>query len=72
MYLSTDGGVADIRTIPSPGRFYAAALAKVIVAQIIRNYDLRLVDPQKPRWFTWRTSRVPREDTMMVFTPRAE
>ncbi|KAK4033683.1 cytochrome P450 [Parachaetomium inaequale] len=55
-----------------PGRFYAAALAKVIVAQIISNYDLRLVDPEKPRWYTWRTTRVPREETLMVFTPRAE
>ncbi|KAK5652129.1 hypothetical protein OQA88_10771 [Cercophora sp. LCS_1] len=50
-----------------PGRYYAAALTKVIIAQVIANYDLELVKPEAPRWFTWRSSTIPREDTMMVF-----
>ena len=54
----------------SPGRFYGTALVKTILAHLIQNYDFYLADPDAPRWFTWRTCRVPKEGTMVVFTPR--
>lgn len=53
----------------SPGRFYAAAVMKVMLAQIILDYDCELVDKRAPRWFTWRSSMLPREKTMVVFQP---
>ena len=56
----------------SPGRFYAAALAKLVIAHLVDEYDFHLVNPEAPRWFTWRTCRIPREDVMVVFTPRKE
>lgn len=62
---------ANLRN-PSPGRFYAAALAKVVVAYLVEEYDFELVNPDAPRWWTWRTSRVPRDDTMVAFTPRVK
>ncbi|KAK1757158.1 cytochrome P450 [Echria macrotheca] len=52
-----------------PGRYYASALAKVILAHIIANFDVKLVDPDASRTWTYRSSRIPREDTMVVFTP---
>jgi len=61
---------ADVRRTSSPGRFYGTALVKTILAHLIQNYDFHLADPDAPRWFTWRTCRVPKEGTMVVFTPR--
>ncbi|MCJ1356768.1 MAG: hypothetical protein MMC33_006764 [Icmadophila ericetorum] len=53
-----------------PGRYYASAFMKVVVAQIIINYDLALVEPDAPRWVTWRAARLPKAATMVTFIPR--
>ncbi|KAK4446672.1 cytochrome P450 [Podospora aff. communis PSN243] len=53
-----------------PGRYYAVALAKVVISHLVEEYDIELVDPTAPRWWTWRTTRVPSEETMAIFTPR--
>ncbi|KAK0653142.1 cytochrome P450 [Cercophora newfieldiana] len=53
-----------------PGKFYASALAKVVISHLVDEYDIKLVDPTAPRWWTWRTTRVPNEETMAIFTPR--
>ncbi|KAJ0418881.1 cytochrome P450 [Aspergillus carlsbadensis] len=55
-----------------PGRFYAAAVMKMVLAQIIRDYDCSLVDPTARRWFTWRSTTVPRPGTKVVFSPRRD
>ena len=54
----------------SPGRYYAAAVMKTMLAQVIIQYDCELVDKEAPRWFTWRSSMLPKEKTMVVFHPR--
>ncbi|KAF2832236.1 cytochrome P450 [Ophiobolus disseminans] len=54
-----------------PGRYYAAAVMKVILGQILLNYDCELVDPEAKRWWTWRSSMLPKEGTMVIFTPVA-
>lgn len=41
-----------------------------MLAQIVLQYDCELVDKEAPRWFTWRSSMLPREKTMVVFRPR--
>ncbi|KAL2756622.1 hypothetical protein ACRALDRAFT_2041267 [Sodiomyces alcalophilus JCM 7366] len=53
-----------------PGRFYASAFMKVIIGNIIMDYDCKLVEPDAPRWMTWRSAMIPREKTMVTFTPR--
>ncbi|KAI1375702.1 cytochrome P450 [Hypoxylon crocopeplum] len=53
-----------------PGRYYATAVMKVIMAQIVLNYDCELVDANASRWFTWRSSMLPKKDTMVIFTPK--
>ncbi|KAF2177798.1 cytochrome P450 [Zopfia rhizophila CBS 207.26] len=53
-----------------PGRYYAAAVMKVILAQIIVNYDCDLVHSDDSRWITWRSSMIPKGSTKVVFIPR--
>ncbi|KAH8688014.1 cytochrome P450 [Tricladium varicosporioides] len=52
-----------------PGRYYASAVMKVIIGQIILNYDCKLAKPDEPRLFTWRSCMLPREKTKVIFTP---
>lgn len=54
----------------SPGRYYAAAVMKTMLAQVILKYDCELVDKKAARWFTWRSSMLPRKNTMVMFRPR--
>jgi hypothetical protein len=56
--------------VDSPGRYYATAVMKVILAQVILNYDCRLVDMKSPRVFTWRSTTIPKSDTMVIFKLR--
>ncbi|KAI0581515.1 hypothetical protein TUN199_06639 [Pyrenophora tritici-repentis] len=52
-----------------PGRFYASAVMKVILGQVILNYDCELVDPTARRLFTWRSTILPKPSAKVVFTP---
>jgi cytochrome P450 len=54
-----------------PGRFYATAFMKVVVAQLLMEYDFTLVEPEAKRWVSWRVARIPRPWTKLAFTPRA-
>lgn len=53
----------------SPGRFYATAVMKLVVGHIIKNYDCQLAHPRASRWFTWRSTMLPKQRTMVLFTP---
>ncbi|KAM7184927.1 Ent-kaurene oxidase [Rhypophila sp. PSN 637] len=53
-----------------PGRYYATAVMKVILGQIIMTYDLELLNKQDSRWLTWRSTMLPRHSTKVVFTRR--
>ncbi|RYP53662.1 hypothetical protein DL768_001388 [Monosporascus sp. mg162] len=53
-----------------PGRFYASAVLKVIVAQVISNYDCSLVEPDAKHTITWRSTFLPRDDFRVTFAPR--
>ncbi|KAI9148716.1 Cytochrome P475 monooxygenase [Paramyrothecium foliicola] len=55
-----------------PGRYYATAFMKVVIAQLLMNYDFSLVKPNAPRWISWRVARIPRPWTQMTFTPRSD
>ncbi|KAI0870674.1 cytochrome P450 [Hypoxylon argillaceum] len=52
-----------------PGRFYATAVMKLVVGHIIKNYDCQLAHPRASRWFTWRSTMLPKQRTMVLFTP---
>ncbi|KAK7740436.1 hypothetical protein SLS62_011118 [Diatrype stigma] len=53
-----------------PGRYYAASFMKTIVAQLLMSYDFVLVEPDAPRWLSWRVAKIPRPWTKLSFTPR--
>ncbi|KAF7527303.1 hypothetical protein G7054_g10532 [Neopestalotiopsis clavispora] len=53
-----------------PGRYYASAFMKVVVAQLLMNYDFTLIEPDAPRWISWRVAKIPRPWTKLAFTPR--
>ncbi|KAI3317916.1 cytochrome P450 [Xylariaceae sp. AK1471] len=52
-----------------PGRYYATAVMKVIMAQVLLNYDCELDDAQQSRCISWRSTVLPRKSTMVHFTP---
>lgn len=56
-------------TYHSPGRFYASAIIKVILAQILLKYDCNLVEETPSRYMTWRTTMIPKHQTMVRLTP---
>ncbi|RYP11200.1 hypothetical protein DL765_007853 [Monosporascus sp. GIB2] len=54
-----------------PGRFYAAAIMKVIMGQVILNYDCEMVKKDdSQRYIEWRSTILPKSDTVVIFTPR--
>ncbi|KAL4756766.1 cytochrome P450 [Aspergillus foveolatus] len=54
-----------------PGRYYAAAVMKLVLAQIILEYDCRLVHQAARRLFTWRSTMLPNPRTKVIFSPRS-
>ncbi|KAL7621976.1 hypothetical protein AAE478_007477 [Parahypoxylon ruwenzoriense] len=52
-----------------PGRFYAAAVMKVIMGQMITHYDIDLVEKNACRLLSWRSTALPKHSTMLSFTP---
>lgn len=54
----------------SPGRFYASISMKLIIAHIVKGYDLKLLDQNKERSSTWRSYVFPRQDVFMQLFPR--
>ncbi|KAI0502862.1 cytochrome P450 [Xylaria bambusicola] len=53
-----------------PGRFYAVAVMKVILGEIILNYDCDLPDKETRRYLSWRSTILPKRKTTVVFIPR--
>ncbi|KAL6876964.1 cytochrome P450 [Trichoderma novae-zelandiae] len=54
-----------------PGRFYATAVMKTLLALFITKYDMQLEDPKAARYFAWRTFIYPYASTKVVLHPRA-
>ena len=57
-----------------PGRFYASAVMKVIISQIVANYDCKLVDPRATEEVMWvmRSAQVPKHGVKVVLTAMEE
>ncbi|KAH7310888.1 cytochrome P450 [Stachybotrys elegans] len=52
-----------------PGRFYATAVMKVILGQILLHYDCDMVPQKGHRYMEWRSTILPRQDVLVVFKP---
>ncbi|KAK7710206.1 hypothetical protein SLS64_005790 [Diaporthe eres] len=55
-----------------PGRFYAVAVMKVVLGQVILNYNCELAEPEASRWMVWRSTMLPKASTAVIFTPVSE
>ncbi|KAM7212431.1 cytochrome P450 [Rhypophila decipiens] len=53
-----------------PGRYYATAFMKTVVAQLLLDYDFKLAEPESKRWISWRVAKIPKPWTKVVFVPR--
>ena len=45
---------------------------KIILGQVILNYDCQFADPKAPRLWTWRSTILPRASAKVIFTPVGE
>ncbi|KAI1194760.1 cytochrome P450 [Nemania serpens] len=52
------------------GRWYASAAIKTMLGLFITKWDMQLVDPKAPRYFSWRTFIYPYANTKFILTPR--
>ncbi|KAI0118646.1 cytochrome P450 [Nemania sp. FL0031] len=50
-----------------PGRFYASVIMKMIVTQILLEWECKMADISSSRTIVWRSSVVPREGTVVMF-----
>ncbi|KAI0859746.1 cytochrome P450 [Xylaria cubensis] len=50
-----------------PGRFYASMIAKLLLVNVLEEWTCRLEDPRVSRTRVWRSSVVPRDDTIVAF-----
>ncbi|KAI1127997.1 cytochrome P450 [Nemania abortiva] len=56
-----------------PGRFYASLVLKLLVIQILEEWECKLSDIRgSQRGMVWRSSIVPRSDTVVLFRPRPD
>lgn len=54
----------------SPGRFYASFIIKLVLVEMLQNYDLKMDAIPEKRYFTWRSSLIPRPN--LQFEVRAK
>ncbi|KJZ69548.1 hypothetical protein HIM_11061 [Hirsutella minnesotensis 3608] len=50
-----------------PGRFYASLVLKLMMSQILCEWECSMPDTTSPRSLSWRSSVVPREGTQVMF-----
>ncbi|KAI0449783.1 cytochrome P450 [Xylaria acuta] len=53
-----------------PGRFYASLVMKMILTQILLEWECKMSESFLPRTMVWRSSVVPREGTVVMFRKR--
>ncbi|RYP09153.1 hypothetical protein DL765_008544 [Monosporascus sp. GIB2] len=54
------------------GRWYAAAMIKIILGTFISKWDMELADPKATRHFCWRTFIYPIPSTKFILEPRPQ
>lgn len=54
----------------SPGRFHAAFVIKIVISQMLLQYDMHLEDENARRSWFWETFALPYESTRIVFKER--
>ncbi|KAI1330302.1 cytochrome P450 [Xylariaceae sp. FL0255] len=68
---SIDWPIWGLGNAACPGRFYSALVLKLLTLQILSRWDCGLADKSIPRSLVWRSSIVPRSDTLVAFRKRS-
>ncbi|KAH7075664.1 cytochrome P450 [Paraphoma chrysanthemicola] len=58
--LSPDYPMWGLGKQACPGRFYASLIVKLVLIELIQSYDFRMETIPDKRYFTWRSSLIPR------------
>ena len=66
MHFLREEGLMDC----SPGRFYATAVLKLVVATMLLNYDCELSPIRGERSFQWRSSVIPKRSIKLMVQRR--
>ncbi len=53
----------------SPGRYYASAIMKIIMGQVIMKYDCELLHGNGSRFLEWRSTILPKSNIKVAFRP---
>lgn len=56
----------------SPGRFYVAMVAKLIISHVIVNYDFKLADEKVPPKFNWGVVSIPHPRLAVLMRQREQ
>ncbi|UKZ67613.1 uncharacterized protein TrAtP1_008768 [Trichoderma atroviride] len=66
-HASPDWPIWGLGNMSCPGRFYASLVIKLILIRILSDWECQMPHPEAPRTKTWRSSMVPRDDTIVMF-----
>ena len=55
----------------SPGRFYASLVTKLVLANFLQNYEFELENDRAPLCTTWRTTKIPLDNTILLIKPKS-
>ncbi|KAI2469098.1 cytochrome P450 [Annulohypoxylon bovei var. microspora] len=64
---SVDWPIWGFGNTACPGRFYASMIAKLVMVHVLEDWTCRMEDPEATRSRMWRSSVVPRSDTIVAF-----
>ncbi|KAM0247337.1 hypothetical protein ACHAQJ_009894 [Trichoderma viride] len=65
--ISPDWLIWGFGNTACPGRFYASLVTKLILIRILDEWECKMPYPEAPRATTWRSSMVPRSNTIVMF-----
>lgn len=51
----------------SPGRWHSALVIKMVLVQLMTDWDIRLQDENTRKYFFWETFQMPYESTGVLF-----
>lgn len=64
---SFDWPIWGVGQMSCPGRWFASLIMKLILVRVLTGYDVYMPETKGSRVFSWRTSFIPKEGTMVSF-----
>lgn len=64
---SFDWPIWGVGSMTCPGRWFASMVMKLLLCEVLENYDVVMPDTETSRLFSWRTYIFPKESTLVSF-----